>query len=143
MNGVGVSSGHPSGPEVQLHKLCSHLVGRGAGGSDALVTSHYESALKLLTSPASHGRPGKEEEVALVERLVKSLARRGREREGAQVVALHQKLVSWGRDTFDFISFGSFCGVPIFIRSLLISGGLQPRHHQESSLYPFLARLSQ
>ena len=29
-----------------------------------------------------------------MERLVKSLARRGREREGAQVVALHQKLVS-------------------------------------------------
>ena len=98
MNGVGVSSGPPSGPEVQLHKLCSHLVGRGAGGSDALVTSHYESALKLLTSPASHGRPGKEEEVALVERLVKSLARRGREREGAQVVALHQKLVGLNRD---------------------------------------------
>ena len=78
MNGVGVSSA-PSGPEVQLHKLCSHLVGRGAGGSDALVTSHYESALKLLTSPASHGRPGKEEEAALVERLVKGLARRGKE----------------------------------------------------------------
>ena len=95
MNGVGVSIGPPSGPEVQLHKLCSHLVGRGVGGSDALVTSHYESALKLLTSPASHGRPGKEEEVALVERLVKSLARRGREREGAQVVALHQKLVGY------------------------------------------------
>ena len=96
MNGVGVSSA-PSGPEVQLHKLCSHLVGRGAGGSDALVTSHYESALKLLTSPASHGRPGKEEEAALVERLVKSLARRGKEREGAQVVTLHQKLVGCSR----------------------------------------------
>ena len=50
MNGVGVSTGPPSGPEVQLHKLCSHLVGRGVGGSDALVNSHYESALKLLTS---------------------------------------------------------------------------------------------
>ena len=96
MNGVGVSSA-PSGPEVQLHKLCSHLVGRGAGGSDALVTSHYESALKLLTSPASHGRPGKEEEAALVERLVKGLARRGKEKEGAQVVALHQKLVGCSR----------------------------------------------
>jgi len=57
MNGVGISSGPPTGPEVQLHKLCSHLVGRSvAGGSDALVTSHYETALKLLTSPASHGR---------------------------------------------------------------------------------------
>ena len=128
MNGVGVSSGPPSGPEVQLHKLCSHLVGRGAGGSDALVTSHYESALKLLTSPASHGRPGKEEEVALVERLVKSLARRGREREGAQVVALHQKLVSCDTDT---ILIWVFLWGPYFyqVHTCTILGGLQSRHH--------------
>jgi len=91
------SQGGGSGPEVQLHKLCSHLVGRGVGGSDALVTSHYDSALKLLTSPTSHARPGREEEAAQVERLVKGLARRGREREGAQVAALHQKLVGCSR----------------------------------------------
>ena len=139
MNGVGVSSGPPSGPEVQLHKLCSHLVGRGAGGSDALVTSHYESALKLLTSPASHGRPGKEEEVALVERLVKSLARRGREREGAQVVALHQKLVGLNRDAILIFCHFNPQGVSIL---LIILGGLQSGHHQKSSLYPLLARLS-
>ena len=139
MNGVGVSSGPPSGPEVQLHKLCSHLVGRGAGGSDALVTSHYESALKLLTSPASHGRPGKEEEVALVERLVKSLARRGREREGAQVVTLHQKLVGLNRDAILIFCHFNPQGVSIL---LIILGGLQSGHHQESSLYPLLACLS-
>ena len=78
--------------QVQLHKLCAYLVGRAAGGSDSLVSSHYDSALKLLTGPAAQGRPGREEEQAQVDRLVKALSRRGREREAAQLSALHQKL---------------------------------------------------
>jgi len=89
----GSSSRSSSGPEVQLHKLCSHLVGHRVGGNDSLVSSHYDSALKLLTSPASHGKPSKEDETSQVERLVKGLARRGRERDANTLTALHARLV--------------------------------------------------
>jgi hypothetical protein len=71
-----------------------------------------------------------------VERLVKSLARRGREREGAQVVRIGEYFLGGCSCHF-------FGGVPVPLSNVLILGGLQPRHNQESSLYPLLACLSQ
>jgi len=98
----GRSSGNASretnsSPTIQLHKLCVHLVG-GAGGSQDLVSSHYKSALQLLTSAASHGHPGQHEEAAVVDKIIKSLARGGRERDAAQLSSLHSKLVSYSKD---------------------------------------------
>jgi len=82
---------------VQLHKLCVHLIG-GAGGGQDLISSHYKSALQLLTSTASHGHPGQGEEGIVLDRMLKSLARSGRDRDAAQLSSLHSKLVSCSKD---------------------------------------------
>jgi len=102
MNGVGGQSGGGGrqgggSPTVQLHKLCVHLIG-GAGGGQELVSSHYKSALQLLTSTASHGHPGQGEEGTVLDRMVKGMARAGRERDAAQLTSLHTKLVSCSKD---------------------------------------------
>jgi len=96
-NGGGGSREGNGSPTVQLHKLCSHVIG-GAGGDQELISSHYKSALQLLTSTASHGHPGQGEEAAIVERMVRGLARAGRERDAATLSSLHSKLVNCSRD---------------------------------------------
>jgi len=84
-------------PTVQLHKLCVHLLG-GADGREDLVSSHYKSALQLLTSTASHGHPGQTEEGVVLDKILKSLARSGRDRDAAQLTSLHTKLVGCSKD---------------------------------------------
>ena len=78
-----------------LHKLCSHLL---RGAAEPVISSYYRSSLKLLTSTDSHGQPGPREEQAVVERLVRGLARQGRESEAAQLSNLHTKLISSSRN---------------------------------------------
>ena len=51
-----------SSPKVQLHRLCSHLIG-GAGGDAAMVSDHYRSGLQLLTSSSSYAQPLQESAV--------------------------------------------------------------------------------
>jgi len=85
MSGLGAS------PTVQLHKLCSHLVG-GAGGGEDLISSHYRSALQLLTSTTGHtpSDPASEEQVT--DKIKKQLVREGRERDAVRFGELHNKL---------------------------------------------------
>ena len=45
-NGGGGSREGSGSPTVQLHKLCSHVIG-GAGGDQELISSHYKYVLKL------------------------------------------------------------------------------------------------
>ena len=54
--------------------------------------------MQLLTSTASHGHPGQGEEGTVLDRMVKGMAKTGRERDEAQLTSIHTKLVSCSKD---------------------------------------------
>jgi len=85
MSGLGAS------PTVQLHKLCSHLVG-GAGGGEDLISSHYRSALQLLTSTTGHTPSDPASEEGVTDKIKKQLVREGRDRDAVRFGELHNKL---------------------------------------------------
>ena len=135
----GLEGRTPWSPRIMsLLSSCSHLLRPMAGLA--------RRRRWLWLSALSRALPGSSLNVASI-KLNSNLARRGREREGAQVVALHQKLVSCGRKHYLAIFvIGSLQGCYYIILKVPTSpilGELQPRNHQEPSLNPLLTRLSQ
>lgn len=82
--------GGSASSSVQLRRLCRHLLGPEV--SEEVLSSHFRSALQLLSSSSTGQEETRANEFVVAEKIKKSLIRDGRDRETATFTELHLRL---------------------------------------------------